>query len=197
MANFRRRQQPPVFPDYRSYRPYLQIDFRRQCCYCGMHEAPEHPGSFAIEHFRPKEKFPNLECVYPNLYYACPRCNRFKWNHWPSGPELEGGSRFWDPCADVSAQHFYCTFIDGAIHARTKCGEYTRDRVRLDRPFLRTLRLRRIERQRRFRELCVLLRQTKERIANSANAPEKPLLERVLNELAKALEELRPRAVFP
>jgi uncharacterized protein (TIGR02646 family) len=195
LANFKRRQQPPSFDDYRRYRPYLEIDFRRQCCYCGMQEAPEHPGSFAVEHFRPKEKFPDLKCSYSNLYYACFRCNRFKWDHWPSGAEVQDGRRFWDPCADVSVEHFYCTFTDGAIHPRTKCGDYTREKVRLDRPFLRTLRLKRIERHRRFREICALLRGIRAVIDNRAACPEKQLLERIIETLSIELRGLRPRAV--
>jgi uncharacterized protein (TIGR02646 family) len=197
LANFKRRQQPPLFDNYRRYRPYLEIDFRRQCCYCGMHEVPEHPGSFAIEHFRPKGKFLDLECNYENLYYACFRCNRFKWHHWPSGAELQNGSRFWDPCADVSVEHFYCTFADGAIHPRTKCGEYTREKVRLDRSFLRTLRLKRIERQRRFRTILALLRQTKAGIESRVTGPEKQLLKQIMETLITQLEELRPRVSQP
>src|SRR5262249_8578818 len=99
MALFVREAQPPVLKTYRQFKPFLRVDFRRRCAYC---ERPEdYMGGdecFEVEHFRPKSKFPELECVYSNLYYACRGCNSHKSETWPSVEQIFLGMRFADPC---------------------------------------------------------------------------------------------------
>ncbi len=36
-----------------------------------------------IEHYKPKEKFPNLEIVWHNLFASCPKCNEIKGSKFP------------------------------------------------------------------------------------------------------------------
>jgi len=85
MAQFSRESQPFTFTSPRQYKPFLRSDFRTRCAYC---ERPEEylggEEAFEVEHFRPKSKFPQLDCVYSNLYYACRGCNAHKSETWPS-----------------------------------------------------------------------------------------------------------------
>ncbi len=36
-----------------------------------------------IEHYKPKQKFPNLEKVWHNLFASCPKCNEYKNDKYP------------------------------------------------------------------------------------------------------------------
>jgi HNH endonuclease len=180
LANFRRRQSPPFFADYQRYRPFLQLDFRRQCCYCGKREQLEFAGSFEIDHFKPKRKFPLLTCNYPNLYYACMFCNRSKSDAWPSEMEILAGERFWDPCTDTSTDHFACTFSDGHIQPLTPCGRYTIAKIRLNRPMIKTFRLRKIQLIQKLREVIRSERQVRQNIEATENETERELKRQIL-----------------
>lgn len=62
---------------------------------------------FEVEHFKPRGKFPHLDCVYGNLYYVCRKCNAHKSETWPSEEQLARGLRFVDPCEeDPYIRHF-------------------------------------------------------------------------------------------
>lgn len=64
---------------------HLSADFGHRCAYCD--DLDEYGGGYRayhVEHFAPKEKFPELRYDYDNLLYACPWCNRAKWDIWPS-----------------------------------------------------------------------------------------------------------------
>jgi len=134
MSQFLRQESPPHFEDYREYRPYLRRAFRYVCAYCERTEAVLGGEEFfEIDHFRPRAKFPDLVTHYPNLYYACGRCNRHKLGTWPSPGLLAKGFRFADPCAeDMYVSHLE-EAADGRLHALTTCGEYTRVHIRLNR----------------------------------------------------------------
>ncbi len=188
MPKFVRREVPPAFTNYANYRPYLERVFLNRCCYCGMREALGHSNAFHIEHFKPKTKFPELINVYSNLYYACFRCNRFKSSYWPNEVELASGKRFWDPCEDLSCDHFSCTPDDGKIHAKTACGTFTITKVRLDRPFLNKIRSKRIERQKKFRDTLTILRGLKE---NLAKEPTNSLLAEGIEKIEEYLGMLK------
>lgn len=146
MAQFIRRQSPPHFHDCEKYRPFLRLDFRHLCAYCERSEAVlGGEDFFQIDHFRPKSKFPDLETHYPNLYYACGKCNLYKWHTWPSASQLANGFRFADPCQeDMYVEHLQES-VDGKLEALTNCGAYTRDSIRLNRSDL--LRWRQLRRQ--------------------------------------------------
>lgn len=144
MAIFTRRESPPFFADYAKYRGFLQRDFLYRCAYCERSEAYLGGGDFfTIDHFRPKHKFPDLANDYSNLYYSCSKCNGHKWKSWPS-PDLERrGFGFADPCLeDMYIDHFE-EGGSGTLTALTRCGEYTAQHIRLNRPdLLRWRRLR-------------------------------------------------------
>lgn len=141
MPVFTRRENPPHFPNYLSYKPFLRKDFEYRCVYCERTET--HLGgeeAFEVEHFKPKAKFPRLVCEYGNLYYACRRCNGHKWRTWPSPELIERGFRFADPCEeDLYAAHIQES-DDGSLQPKTPCGSYSCQHIRLDREELRTFR---------------------------------------------------------
>src|SRR5271154_2101665 len=74
--------------NYRRYKKYLIVDFSNRCGYCDGHDK-WYGGfkNFHIDHFAPKEKFPQLKTVYSNLIYSCPSCNIAKSDFWPSTDE--------------------------------------------------------------------------------------------------------------
>jgi uncharacterized protein (TIGR02646 family) len=194
VPKFVRRQKPPVYSDYHAYRRFLRIDFLERCCYCGMRETPDFTGIFHVEHFHPKEDFPALVCTYSNLFYACNRCNRAKWDTWPSAAELAAGERFWNPCEDRSYKHFECRVADGAILPKDACGRYTIDTIRLDRKNLRQFRLKRIERQRRFRAATALVQKAALMVEDpSLSQRDKDFILATRLECTRTLEEIRSK----
>lgn len=185
-----RREDPPSFPDFRLYKPLLRVDFKWNCCYCGVRE-PEWGGqsNFAVEHFRPKSLFPELETVYSNLYYACQVCNRYKWKTWPSQDDLASGRRFFDVCSDRSIDHFRVV-SSGELAGLSACGEYTIRRIRLNREVLVRLRRRRTELR---HEYGVALRQIRDLQAHQGHAGpvERPLIARLLELYESYVSEIK------
>jgi len=139
-----RKHHPPYSKDYTKYKPYLRQDFNYRCAYCTIHEG-EFGGlrNFAVEHFRPKWKFPELECEYTNLYYACCVCNDYKGRRWPSDEDIAEGLRFSDSCEEDIYEVHFCEQNDGRLKPLTVCGDYTITHIRLNRLHLVRLRLRR------------------------------------------------------
>ena len=88
---------------------HLAEDFGHRCAYCD--DLDTYGGGYRayhVEHFAPKEKFPALRFDYDNLLYACPWCNRAKWDIWPSNdPKINvvGKEGFIDPCSEEYDQH--------------------------------------------------------------------------------------------
>ena len=141
MALFSRDSQPPVFNSSRRYKPFLRVDFRTRCAYCERTE--EYMGgeeSFEVEHLHPKSKFPQLDCVYSNLYYACRGCNAHKSETWPSEEQIAQGMRFADPCATDPYVHDLVEEADGSVTGITPSGMYTRAHIRLHRADLKRWR---------------------------------------------------------
>lgn len=146
MALFSRQAQSRLFNRSREYKPFLRSDFERRCAYC---ERPEEfmggEESFEVEHFRPKSKFPELDCVYSNLYYACRGCNSHKSETWPSDEQLAEDMRFADPCEEDPYVHHFAERADGAVEGKTPCGRYTNAHIRLHRDSVKEWRRLRAE----------------------------------------------------
>lgn len=106
---------------------HLADDFKHRCAYCddldlfnGEYRA------YHVEHFAPKEKFPNLAHDYSNLLYACPYCNGAKSDKWPSSdPQINvvGDIGFLDPCEDEYYNNLHRN-EDGTIGYDTPLGRY-------------------------------------------------------------------------
>lgn len=94
---------------YSKYKDALGNDFNGCCGYC---DCPDFvwggTAGFQIDHFAPQKKFPELLCVYGNLIYACPICNRGKWNLWPTDDALvsfKDDEGFVHPCGNDYDEH--------------------------------------------------------------------------------------------
>lgn len=134
MALFIRSSQPPNLNNSRAYKPYLQADFETRCAYCERPE--EYMGGeecFEVEHFRPRSKFPELDSVYTNLYYACRGCNAHKSETWPSEEQITRGMQFSDPCQTDPYVLDLKEEPDGGVSGRTPRGAYTKAHIRLHR----------------------------------------------------------------
>ncbi len=69
-------------------RSALRTDFNGICAYCEITCVPPTggnniPNEETIDHFRPRNRFPNLWLDWLNLMYACRRCNQSKGGRWP------------------------------------------------------------------------------------------------------------------
>ncbi len=141
MALFVRVTRPPGLNNSRAYRRYLQTDFEARCAYCERPE--EYMGGeecFEVEHFRPTSKFPELNSVYTNLYYACRGCNGHKSETWPSEEQATRGMRFADPCASDPYALDLQEEPDGGVSGITPSGAYTKAHIRLNRESVRKWR---------------------------------------------------------
>ena len=106
---------------------YLAIDFHSRCAYCDDRDF--YSGGFNhfhVDHFAPKEKFPELKFVYENLQYACPYCNIAKSDTWPSdnsAVNVVGNEGFINPCTEEYYVHLE-RLPSGEINAKTLLGKY-------------------------------------------------------------------------
>ena len=105
------------------------------CEFCGVSET-DTGGELTIDHFQPQTHSgtDGLE----NLIYACPRCNQYKGDYWPTSPEQPN---LWNPRSETRQVHFL-TLADGILYPITPTGEFTLRRLRLNRPPLVAYRLR-------------------------------------------------------
>jgi hypothetical protein len=135
MAFFNRQENPPQYSDAKVYKSFLRQDFRRQCAYCERTEAfLGGEEAFEVDHFKPRQRFPELASVYRNLYYSCRKCNLYKSSTWPSDERAKAGFVFADPCIEDPYLAHLREHLDGALDELTACGEFTNGHIRLDRP---------------------------------------------------------------
>jgi hypothetical protein len=120
--------------NYAGFKVDLRTNFAARCGYC---DAPDHycggERGYQIDHFAPKKKFPLLANVYSNLVYACPICNRAKWDDWvgdcPNTP-VTGDKGYVDPCTPEYDNHLTRNGL-GEIEAISPLGHYMRDKLKL------------------------------------------------------------------
>jgi hypothetical protein len=133
MALKNRRADPPIVTNYNEFKSPLREDFDYMCVYCGLHENElGGPRLFAVEHLKPKGKFPDLKLLYTNTLYACAICNSFKGEDWPSDNPIVDGRGYIDPCAVDYGAHFE---LDPTckIVGKSLVGRYMARRLRLGR----------------------------------------------------------------
>jgi hypothetical protein len=124
-----RTQTPPQYTAYKRYKPFLQVEFGRQCVYCRMPDTTRE-NSFGADHYRPKSIFPALSAEYSNLYYCCNQCNARKGDYWEPNAQL---SRFVpNPCEHVMWDHL--RFKGGNVDTRTNAGRFTAEFLDLNDP---------------------------------------------------------------
>ncbi|MFQ5859018.1 MAG: HNH endonuclease [Anaerolineae bacterium] len=128
------------------------------CEFCGIDET-DAGGELTIDHFRPKRR--GGDESLDNLLYACPRCNQYKLDYWPEGPD---DPQLWNPRREPASQHFL-ELEDGTLHPLTPTGGFTLRRLRLNRPPLVAHRLRKREQAEvtrlltRYRDLVSVIEQ--------------------------------------
>jgi hypothetical protein len=136
----RRTPAPKVKGGYRSFRPFVREDFLRQCAFCLFPELlAGGEEDFELDHFRPRYRFPELLNDFYNLYYSCHPCNNIKRDSWPPPVLEEQGIYFVDLCKENFASHFSVE-KDGTWNGLTGSGNYTIDKLNLNRKHLVTLR---------------------------------------------------------
>lgn len=123
-----------VYSHYRTYKKHLAADFLNRCGYCGDFDGwIGGISAYHIDHFAPKKKFELLMNNYDNLVYACPYCNRFKSDEWPSESHeinVVENVGFIDPCDGVYEEHLYRN-PNGSIVPSTELGEYIYNKLQL------------------------------------------------------------------
>src|SRR5437764_11548376 len=77
-----RKHGPRGYERYQTYKDWLRDEFTFRCVYCLERERwyPNGHAGFGVDHVRPKGQasYAHLVCHYPNLVYACNRCNSAK-----------------------------------------------------------------------------------------------------------------------
>ncbi len=135
MARFTRTTPVPfVTKTYSKFRLYIRADFEQCCAYCYFHEFNAHgEKNFQIDHYRPKDKFPELICDFHNLYWACAVCNgiKSKSNQWPKPELLAKGICFVDLCRDTWEEHYHL-HADGVLEGLTLSAKYTIEAIDLN-----------------------------------------------------------------
>lgn len=98
-----RKHGPSGYIQYESYKDWLRDEFVFRCVYCLERERwyPNGHAGFGVDHVLPKghTSYQHLICHYPNLVYACNRCNSAKQD-----------AILIDPCREAFATHLR---IDG------------------------------------------------------------------------------------
>lgn len=114
---------------------HLAIDFKHRCAYCDdLDSIYSGQASYAVEHFAPKTKFPQLKYTYDNLLYACSYCNTSKSDDWPSNsPSINvvGECGYIDPCTDEYYKHLDRDDNTGCICYKTELGRYMYEHLKL------------------------------------------------------------------
>jgi hypothetical protein len=105
------------------------------CEFCGVTET-DSGGELTTDHFRPGSK--GGDDSPDNLIYGCVRCNQYKSDYWP---ENDGDTMLWNPRPENADAHFP-ELDDGRLCPLTETGSLTLRRLRLNRPPLVAMRLR-------------------------------------------------------
>lgn len=118
----------------KSNKSRLVEDFNSRCGYCD--DLDKYSGGYAVyhvEHFAPKDKFPEAEFLYDNLLYACPYCNIAKSNKWIGDTREKAvinNRGFVDPCDDEYYIHLGRD-DSGRIIYKTDLGKYMYEELNL------------------------------------------------------------------
>lgn len=117
-------------------REYVRRRAQFACEYCDVTES-DTGSELTIDHFHPQAKGGSDHL--DNLVYYCARCNQYKLDYWPVHP---AEMPLWNPRSSSRTEHFL-ELDDGTLHALTRTGAFTINRLRLNRPPLVVHRIRR------------------------------------------------------
>lgn len=120
----------------KTNKKHLAEDFKHRCAYCDdLDNLYAGENTYAVEHFAPKEKFPDLIYDYDNLLYVCSFCNGAKSCDWPSQDSninIVDECGYVDPCDEEYYLHLDRDESTGKIIYKTKLGEYMYHHLGLD-----------------------------------------------------------------
>ncbi|OUS29519.1 HNH endonuclease [Thalassotalea sp. 42_200_T64] len=130
----------PVALQNGNYKHHLNKDALKKanfdkCMYC---ESKISQIDFAhIEHFKPKaeNKFPELEFVWDNLGYACPKCNNAK------SDKFHNDTQYIDPYSENPTDYFFAAGALLLIKNGSERSEISIRDIELNRPELLERRL--------------------------------------------------------
>lgn len=137
-----------------------------QCEYCGVTEE-DSAAELTIDHHQPRSR--GGDDSPDNLVYCCHTCNGHKASYWPRSA---GEPLLWNPRAASSAKHFLL-LADGNVIATSPVGQFTIDRLCLNRSHLIAHRLARLrisepeQAAAERREALAILRVMKEDLADN------------------------------
>jgi hypothetical protein len=182
---------------YRAYKDKLRIEFLHRCAYCETRE-PEIGGSqsFHIDHYRPKNRFPELICTYENLIYSCRNCNSYKGDYWPNYLQEFLGKIIINPRHDQIDKHIdTSSFTWSGITTR---GEWTVKKLKLDSPMLSQRREDRMRIEKKIQQLTSIVEDTKIRLENAnLSYSERQNLEGFVEEESKVIESFKRKISGP
>lgn len=118
--------------------------FEYSCGYCGVSEI-DSGGELTIDHFVPVSAggSDNEE----NLVYACFRCNVYKTDFSPTEAHIAAEQRVLHPLRDPLDSHYSLDTDTGELAALTPTGTFHISLLQLNRPQLKSLRLRNLSAQ--------------------------------------------------
>lgn len=125
-----RRLNPGPYGHYSQYKPYLREEFGRQCVYCRMPDTAAPLDSFGVDHYQPKNVFPERRNDYSNLFYCCNTCNRLKGDFWPTETPERKRRFVPNPCDHVMWDHLRFRAVE--VTARSDAGKFTLDLLNLN-----------------------------------------------------------------
>jgi hypothetical protein len=134
------------------------------CEYCSASEV-DTAGELTVDHYQPRARGGTDDLS--NLLYCCYRCNLYKADYWPTRP---GDPVLWNPRQEPMEVHLL-VLADGRLHPITGTGQFTLQRLRLNRPALVAYRLRRQSQSeaanalKEYQELLASFRQMHDRFA--------------------------------
>lgn len=118
-----------------SNKRYLAEDFSHRCAYCDDRDALAGGyNSYHVEHFAPKEKFPDLKYTYENLLYSCPFCNCSKNDDWvgsDANESVKDDRGYVSPCESEYQKHLDRNSQTGEIAPQTDLGKYMYEHLNL------------------------------------------------------------------
>ncbi|MEB3164192.1 MAG: HNH endonuclease signature motif containing protein [Prochlorothrix sp.] len=135
------------------------------CEFCGVHEN-DVGGKLTLDHFWPRSK--GGGDALENLVYCCVRCNQHKQDYWPKTPDMP---QLWNPRRETWDIHFLES-AEGIWLPLTEIGQFTLNRLRLNRPALVSYRLKKqvqVEESRlleRYKQLAELLNQSNQQLVS-------------------------------
>ena len=130
---------PKVGSSYRDWKEDLSIEGKKQCVYCSINiNSFGGIRNFHVEHYRPKakDKFPELENEYSNLFFACSICNCFKSDEWSNEPSPNFDNESFPDPSKVDYSDFLKIVDHSVIESDFITGKYIIQKLFLNRPQL-------------------------------------------------------------